>query len=58
MFKKDTNKFYRNLGMKNIEARERPSMAEVQPYWQLMWGRKSTAQCKRRMDKRSERKNQ
>jgi hypothetical protein len=26
MFKEDTKKFYRNLGMKNIEAREPPSM--------------------------------
>jgi len=27
--KEDTNKFYRNLGMKNIEPREPPSMAEA-----------------------------
>ena len=32
MFKEDTKKFYRNLGMKNIEAREPPSMAEVETY--------------------------
>jgi hypothetical protein len=35
MFMEDTKKFYRNLGMKNIEAREPPSMAEVQSYWKL-----------------------
>jgi hypothetical protein len=29
MFKEDTKKFYRNLGMKNIEAREPPSVAEA-----------------------------
>ena len=30
MFKEDTKKFYRNLGMKNTEAREHPSMAEAE----------------------------
>ena len=30
MFKEDTKKFYRNLGMKNIEARERPSVTEAE----------------------------
>jgi len=29
-FKEDTKKFYRNLGMKNIEAREPPSMREAE----------------------------
>jgi len=38
MFKDDTKKFYRNLGMKNIKAREPPSMAEAQPYWKSLWG--------------------
>jgi hypothetical protein len=33
MFKEDTKKFYRNLGMKNIEAREPPSMAEAESLW-------------------------
>jgi hypothetical protein len=28
--KEDTKMFYRNLGMKNIEAREPPSMAEAE----------------------------
>jgi len=28
-FKKNTKIFYRDLGMKNIEAREPPSMAEA-----------------------------
>jgi hypothetical protein len=44
MFKEDTKKFYRNLGKRNIEDTEIPFMAEVQPYWQSLWGRKSTAQ--------------
>jgi len=38
MFKEDTKKFYRNLGMKNIEAREPPSMAEAEMYWKSLWG--------------------
>jgi hypothetical protein len=33
MFKEDTKRFYRNLGMKNIEAREPPSMAEAEAYY-------------------------
>jgi hypothetical protein len=35
---KKTKKFYRNLGMKNIEAREPPSMAEAETYWKSLWG--------------------
>jgi len=38
MFKEDTKKFYRNLGMKNIESRESPSMAEAETYWKSLWG--------------------
>jgi hypothetical protein len=38
MFKEDTKKFYRDLGMKNIKARERPSMAEAETYWKSLWG--------------------
>ena len=38
MFKEDTKKFYRNLGMKNIEAREPPSMTETETYWKSLWG--------------------
>ena len=38
MFKEDTKKFYRNLGMKNIEAREPPSMAETETYWKSLRG--------------------
>ena len=38
MFKEDTKKFYRNLGMKNIGAREPPSMAEAETYWKSLWG--------------------
>ena len=30
MFTEDTKKFYKNLGVKNIEAREPPSMAETE----------------------------
>ena len=36
MFKEDTKIFYRNLGMKNIEAREPPSMAEAETYWKSL----------------------
>ena len=36
--KKILKKFYRNLGMKNIEAREPPSMAEAETYWKSLWG--------------------
>jgi len=37
MFKEETKRFYRNLGMKNIEAREPPSMAEAETYWKSLW---------------------
>jgi hypothetical protein len=40
MFKEDTKTFYRNLGTKNIEVREPPSMAEVEPCWKSLWGDK------------------
>ena len=38
MFKEDTKKFYRNVGMKIIEAREPPTMAETGTYWKSLWG--------------------
>jgi hypothetical protein len=38
MFKEDINKFYRNMGMKHIEAREPPSMTEAEIYWKSLWG--------------------
>ena len=38
MFKEDAKKLYRNLGMKNIEAREPPSMEEAETYWKSLWG--------------------
>ena len=38
MFKEDTKRFYRNLGMKNLEAREPPSMAEAETNWKSLWG--------------------
>jgi len=47
-FKEDTKKFYRNLGIKNIEAREPPSMAEAETYWKSLWGEE--AQHNKRAD--------
>ena len=38
MFKEDTKKIYRNLGMKNTEAREIPSMTEAETYWKSLCG--------------------
>jgi len=38
MFKEDTKNFYRNLCIKNIEARESPSMAEAETYWKSLRG--------------------
>jgi len=38
MFKEDTKRFYRNLGMKSKEAREPLSMAEADTYWKSLWG--------------------
>jgi len=38
MFKEDTKKLHRDLGMKNIEAREPPSMTEAE----VTMGRRST----------------
>ena len=43
MFKEDTKKFYRNLAMKNIEARQSPSMAETEILLEVTMGRRSTA---------------
>jgi hypothetical protein len=36
--KKTLKQIYRNLGMKIIEARETPSMAEAETYWKSLWG--------------------
>jgi len=56
IFKEDTKKFYRNIGMKNIEAREPPSMAETETYWKSLWGEEAQhnerAQWIRREEKR------
>jgi len=41
MLKEDAKKFYRNLGMKNIEAREPSSMPEAQTYWKSLCGEDS-----------------
>jgi ribosome-binding protein aMBF1 (putative translation factor) len=38
MFKEDTKRFYRNLGMKNLKNREPPSMADAETYWKSLWG--------------------
>jgi hypothetical protein len=38
MFEEDIKKFYRNVGMKNIEAQEPTSMAEAETYWKSLWG--------------------
>ena len=38
MFKEDTKKFYRKLGMKIMGAREPPSVAEAETYWRSLWG--------------------
>jgi len=40
---KKTPKIYRNLGTKNTDARDPPSIAEVEPYWKSLWGDK--AEC-------------
>jgi len=40
MFKEDTKKIYRKLGMKILEVREPPSMAETETYWKSLWGKK------------------
>ena len=56
MFKEDTEKCFRNLGMKNIEARGPPSMAEAETYWKALWGeeaqRNEGAEWIRREEKR------
>jgi hypothetical protein len=56
MFKENTKRFYRNLGMKNIEAREPPSMAEAETYRKSLWGEEAqhneTAEWIRREHKR------
>ena len=38
IFKEDTKKFCRNVGMKNIESREPHSMEEAETYWKSLWG--------------------
>jgi hypothetical protein len=36
VFKEDTKTFYRTLGVKNMEVRELPSMAEAETYWKSL----------------------
>ena len=38
VFKEDTKTFYRTLGVKNMEVRELPSLAEAETYWKSLWG--------------------
>ena len=38
MFKENTKKYCRNLGIKNVEAREPPCMTEAETYWMSLWG--------------------
>ena len=56
MFEEDIKKFYRNLGMKNIETREFPYMIEAETYWKSLWGEEAQqnerAECLRREEKR------
>jgi len=41
MFKEDITNFYRNLGLKNVEAREPTSMVEAETYWKSLCGEES-----------------
>jgi hypothetical protein len=34
-------KLHRNLGTKNIQARQSPSMEDIQPHWKSMWREKA-----------------
>jgi hypothetical protein len=52
MFKEDTKKFYRNLGMKNIEAREPPFVAEGKSLWGEEAQHNERAEWIRREEKR------
>jgi hypothetical protein len=56
MFKEDTKRFYKNLGMKNLEAKEPPFMAEAETYWKSLQGEgaqhNERAECIRREQKR------
>jgi hypothetical protein len=56
VFKEDNKRFYRNLGMKNLETREPPAMVEAETYWKSLWGEEAhhneRAECIRREQKR------
>ena len=41
MFQEDTKRFYRNLGMKNLNAEEPSTMTEAETYWKSLWEEKS-----------------
>jgi len=36
-----TTKFHRNLGTKNMQARESRSVEDLQPHWKSLWGEKA-----------------
>jgi hypothetical protein len=38
MFKEDTEIFYRNLGMKDIQSKEDPRMPKAEAYWKSLGG--------------------
>ena len=38
--------------MKNIEAREPPSITEAETYWKSLWGEEAQHNKKSRMDKK------
>jgi hypothetical protein len=44
MFKKDTQKFYRYLGVKTVEIKDHPRLKEVELYWKSLWREKSKIQ--------------
>jgi hypothetical protein len=52
MFKEDTKKRYRNLDMKNIEAREHPLCGRSRTLLEVTVGRNSTAEWIRKEERR------
>ena len=51
MSKEETKKFYRNLGMKNREAREPPTLTEAETYWKSLWGEEQNGYEGKRKEK-------
>ena len=54
MLKEDAKIFYRNLGTKNIEAREFIYMEKVEPYWMSMLGEEAQLNDKTERIRREE----